>query len=98
MTPVEALFGPYINSSRFHLETFLKRAASPVPDGSLISDAGAGESMPYRALFSQHRYESADVTGNVTYKCDISSLPVENDRFDMVVATQLLEHVPNLKQ
>lgn len=95
VSSVEALFGPYINSSRVHLEKFLKRAAASVPSGSLILDAGAGESMPYRPLFSQHRYESADVAGNVTYKCDISSLPVEDDRFDLVVSTQVLEHVPN---
>jgi len=92
---VKTLFRPYINSSRVHLERFVQRAASSVPRGSLILDAGAGESTPYRHLFRQHRYESADISGNVTYKCDISSLPVENDRFDLVVSTQLLEHVPN---
>jgi SAM-dependent methyltransferase len=27
-------------------------------------------------------------------KCDISSIPVENDRYDAVLCTQVLEHVP----
>lgn len=95
MSAIEALFGPYTNSSRVHLERFLKRASSSVPTGSLILDAGAGESTPYSPLFAQHRYESADMAGDVTYKCDIASLPVANDRFDLVVSTQTLEHVPN---
>jgi|SRR5579875_1105559 len=84
-----------INSSRVYLEQFLRRAAHSIAPGSLMLDAGAGESTPYRPLFSMHRYESADIAGDVTYKGDLASLPVEDCRFDLIVCTQVLEHVAN---
>jgi SAM-dependent methyltransferase len=95
MLALETVIGPYINSSRVHLEEFIRRAAGSVPPGSLVLDAGAGENTPYRSLFRHLEYESADVAGEATYKGDIAALPVEDDRFDLIVSTQLLEHVPN---
>src|SRR5690349_1674437 len=47
------------NSSRVHLERFLKRAAASIPPGALVLDAGAGEA-PYKSLFEHAKYESAD--------------------------------------
>ncbi|MBV9761126.1 MAG: methyltransferase domain-containing protein [Acidobacteriaceae bacterium] len=94
MSALEAVLGPYINSSRVYLEQFIRRAAASVPPGSLILDAGAGESTPYRSLFGHLKYESADTAGDATYKGDIASLPVKGNRFDLILSTQLLEHVP----
>jgi SAM-dependent methyltransferase len=91
----EILFGPYVSSSRIYLRAFLVRAAASVAPDSLVLDAGAGPGTQYRALFDQHRYESADFSGDVTYRGDIASLPVEDHRFDLIVSTQMLEHVPN---
>ena len=83
------------NSSREYMAEFLERAACSLPAGGLVLDAGAGENAPYRNCFLQHRYESADIVpGAVTYVCDVASIPVEDDRFDIVVCTQVLEHVP----
>jgi SAM-dependent methyltransferase len=31
----------------------------------------------------------------MTYVCDLGQIPVEAERFDMVLCTQVLEHVPN---
>lgn len=76
---------------------FALRAAASLPAGSLILDAGSSEAAPYRKCFQAHRYESADFAGDpqlLTYVCDLTEIPVEPARYDMVVCTQVLEHVP----
>ncbi len=88
-----------VNSSRVHLHNFNKAFASKVPAGSLVLDAGAGIA-PYRDLFRHARYESADFElvdkayAKTTYVCDLTAIPVEDERFDFVIFNQALEHVP----
>jgi SAM-dependent methyltransferase len=67
----------------------------------MMLDAGAGDS-PYRDLFSHVKYEAADVCvrdaheyQHVDYVCDLSEIPVENNRYDFILCTQVLEHVPH---
>ena len=87
------------NSSRTHLDAFVRRAAASLPAGSRILDAGAGDSL-YRHHFTHVIYESADFLQSnrayavVDYVCTLDSVPVEDDRFDLVLLTQVLEHVP----
>ena len=88
------------NSSRTYLRRFLERAAGEVEPGQLVLDAGAGRAQ-YRGLFAHARYETADfmaVEGKryrrPDYVCDLVAIPVEDGRFDHVVCTQVLEHVP----
>jgi SAM-dependent methyltransferase len=92
--------GPATNSSRVHLRRFLTRAGETVRPGELVLDAGAGRA-PYRDLFAHARYETADflaVEGKTyaeqDYVCDLARIPVEDARFDHVVLTQVLEHLP----
>ncbi|MEJ1934843.1 class I SAM-dependent methyltransferase [Nostoc sp. NIES-2111] len=72
--------------------------ASTLTPGSLILDAGAG-SQPYRELFNHCRYEAADFEmvdkeyAKSTYVCDLSSIPVESERFDAIALNQVLEHL-----
>lgn len=75
-------------------------AAASVPPGSLVLDAGAGEA-PYARFFADHRYETADFarvdkaySQDLTYVCDLAALPVADQRFDLIVMTQVLEHLP----
>lgn len=89
-----------MSSSREYLDKWVREAAASVPAGSLVLDAGAGES-PYAGWFSAHRYESADFaqvekdySHSLTYVCDLRELPVEDCRFDLIVMTQVLEHLP----
>lgn len=88
-----------MNSSRYYLERFVKQASGAIPAGSLVLDAGAGDGV-YRRWFAQHRYESADFEQVAkpyqasTYVCDLSRIPVEDGRFDLVLLTQVLEHLP----
>ena len=63
-------------------------------------DAGAGRAQ-YRGLFAHAHYETADflaVKGKKyarpDYVCDLAAIPVADARFDHVVCTQVLEHLP----
>lgn len=91
-----------VNSSRKYLEDFAKEAAALVPEGALVLDAGAGY-CPYKQLFSHTKYESADFCqvdkkyAEITYVCDLTSIPVEDSRYDLVFCSQALEHVPEPK-
>ena len=95
-----AVYGARGNSSRVYLHRFLARAGHAVEPGQLVLDAGSGRA-PYRDLFAHARYETADflaVDGKAyteqDYVCDLAEIPVEDARFDHVLLTQVLEHVP----
>jgi SAM-dependent methyltransferase len=83
-----------------HLPRLVAEAAAGVPTGSMVLDAGAGDS-PYRHLFGHCTYEAADVCerpekayAHVGYVCDLTAIPVHDARYDFVLCTQVLEHVP----
>jgi SAM-dependent methyltransferase len=88
------------NSSRTYLHRFLERAAREVEPDHLVLDAGAGRA-PYRDLFRHAHYETADFMQvsqktyiQPDYVCDLTSIPVDDARFDHVLLTQVLEHLP----
>jgi SAM-dependent methyltransferase len=94
------VYGGSGNSSRAYLHAFLARAGRTVEPGQLVLDAGAGQA-PYRDLFAHAAYETADflaVKGKryaePDYVCDLAKIPVEDERFDHVILTQVLEHIP----
>lgn len=86
------------NSSREYLRAFVEEAAASVSDGALVLDAGAGDCR-YQTMFSRARYESADFCqvdkayGEITYVCDLADIPAESSRYDLVLLTQVLEHI-----
>ncbi len=80
--------------------------AREIPSGSLVLDAGAG-ACPYRPLFSHCDYKTQDFKkladkqllgptgyGELDYVCDIHDIPVADASFDVVLCTEVLEHVP----
>jgi ubiquinone/menaquinone biosynthesis C-methylase UbiE len=89
----------YINASRVQLRRQVRRFARNTEPGMLVLDAGAGKS-PYRKLFDHAKYEACDFAQLSTdyapldYVCDITDIPVEDERFDRVVFNQVLEHLP----
>lgn len=94
---VKKLYPDVPNSSRVHLENWINAAAASLHDPEqLVLDAGSGDS-PYRDLFSRFQYESADHNprDHITHVCDLTSIPVDDDRYDLVLASQVLEHVPD---
>lgn len=88
------------NSSRVHLDDWLRKAARSVAPGSRVLDAGAGDAR-YRTLFASHTYETADFGkvdkeyGVLDYECDLAAIPVEDQRFDLIIFTQVMEHLPD---
>lgn len=95
----EQVLGP--NSSRSHLEAWLQQAAAQGSGKDFrVLDAGAGDA-PYKHLFDHVSYESADFGAidkpysDLTYSCELSAIPTEGARYDLVVLTQVLEHIPD---
>lgn len=87
------------NSSRDRLALEIKQFASTIPAGAMVLDAGAGDE-PYRTFFAHARYESADFRrsaapgANTTYVCDLNSIPVDDQRYDFILFSQVMEHLP----
>jgi SAM-dependent methyltransferase len=88
------------NSSRYRLQAENEAFAKVIPPGSLVLDAGAGIA-PYKGLLAHTRYESADFElvdkpyAKSTYVCDLSAIPVEDERFDAILFNQVMEHLPD---
>ena len=86
------------NPSQIYIRTANAKFAEGTTADMRVLDAGAG-SQPYRRLFDHADYESADFDfierkTPQTYVCDLTSIPVEDGRFDRVICNQVLEHLP----
>jgi SAM-dependent methyltransferase len=84
------------NSSRARLLQENAAFAASLPPGVRVLDASAGTHR-YRHLFGHTHYKSADFNEQYapTDVCDLTQIPVPNDRYDAVVINQVLEHVPD---
>lgn len=89
-----------MNTSRVHLDRLVAEMSSSLAPGSLVLDAGAGDCR-YSRHFAPHRYESCDFAqvrgktyGTLTHVCDIRAIPVEEGRYDAVLCSQVLAHIP----
>src|SRR5262245_8488002 len=89
-----------LNSPRIWMERELDAFGKSIPPDALVLDAGAG-GQHYKVHFPHCRYESADfeqvdtVYAPSTYTCDLKQIPVDDDRFDGVIFTQVMEHLPD---
>jgi SAM-dependent methyltransferase len=87
------------NSSRAYLEEWIEAKGASLGTGSFVLDAGAGDGR-YARHFQLVHYESADFgevdkpyATDMTYVCDLQEIPVEDQRFNAVLCTQVLEHI-----
>lgn len=87
-------------AERDSIVRFIAREARSIPAGARVLDVGAGDA-PYRELFRHVEYVTTDwsesvhddaVASDVIASAD--ALPLASESFDVVVSTQVLEHVP----
>lgn len=94
-TGIKAIIDP---ENAFIFE-FVLEQRQQMDDQTSILDAGAGE-QPYRAIFKGLRYESTDMHGGFyknkqDFECELHKIPKPNNHYDVVLLTQVLEHVPD---
>ena len=85
---------------RYILKKFIVEAASEIPAGARVLDAGAGNCR-YRPFFARQRYIAADFcrVEDKNYRrmelvTDLLSLGMKDGSLDAVLCIQVLEHVP----
>lgn len=81
------------------IKQFLLEQRKLMPENSRVLDAGAG-SRPYEPIFSGLVYESTDMPGGFydtrhDFECFLDSIPQADNTYDIVLLTQVLEHVPS---
>lgn len=92
--------------NQVRLDAWVADQARATAPGSLVLDVGAG-SCPYRNLFQHCIYRAQDAVplepsqvrgksgyGIIDYHCDATAIPVRDGEFDVVLCTEVLEHVP----
>ena len=90
-----------LNPGAASLRQFVQQASALVPQGALLLDAGAGEGQ-YKHLFPHCTYVGTDFAlgdpswdySKLDVVCDLARLPFLPCRFDAMLCTQVLEHVP----
>lgn len=85
---------------RWYVTRFVKNVAISLAENTLILDAGAGESV-YKKFFSHCTYKAIDLAvgesrwnySNLDYIGPLHKMPIEDNQFDAVLCTQVLEHL-----
>jgi SAM-dependent methyltransferase len=92
-------FPTLFNSSRWHLDRWVAEAGRVGSNKSFrVLDAGAG-TAPYRKHFEHVTYETADFGevdkeySSLDYTCRLEQLPMADETYDLVLCSQVLEHI-----
>lgn len=96
------MFEQIFNFNAYNRKVWVEQKAKEIPAGARILDAGAGKGQ-YRKLFSHCDYKSQNFAKepgtighytNLDYECDIADIPVPDEFFDVILCTEVFEHVP----
>ncbi len=105
MTPPESPISPDLDAfvaeslDRRPIFEFVSEASRSLAAGARVLDAGSGEA-PYRALFDHCEYVTGDWEQSIheggraaDVVAPLDELPLEDESFDAVLCTQVLEHL-----
>lgn len=92
--------GKFQDIGRWYITDYVYKIARTIPKESSVLDAGAGECV-YRKFFTHCNYKSLDLGvgenkwnyANIDYIGPIHDMPIRSNMFDVVLCTQVLEHL-----
>jgi SAM-dependent methyltransferase len=99
------LIGRIFAPNVYNRDSWVKKEAAKIKNNAKVLDIGAGSS-PYRDYFRHTNYftqdfsqlENYQLRGNgysqIDFISDIRNIPVENDSFDVILCTEVFEHIP----
>jgi 2-polyprenyl-3-methyl-5-hydroxy-6-metoxy-1,4-benzoquinol methylase len=100
--PLEEVFA----YNRKRRDKWMIKQANNIPNGSKVLDVGAG-GCPHRKLFTHCEYFSQDFVqlsdvqiqnqvgyGQIDFVSDIVNIPVPDKSYDVILCTEVIEHVP----
>jgi SAM-dependent methyltransferase len=90
-----------LDPERYSIAEFMKYASKEITETDRVLDAGAG-AAPYKKYFIHANYESTDFEDIFDKKskkmhnfiCSLDNIPKPNNSYDVIINTQVLEHVP----
>jgi SAM-dependent methyltransferase len=98
-------YSKFGDMGRYFITKAIIEFGAGVGHGTKVLDVGAGEA-PYRDIFNNCEYHTLDLGvgesewdySELTYKASVYDMPIENNTYDYVLASQLFEHLAEPKE